>query len=236
MRKTLVLTILLAVLWPARPAHASCYDDPGPLRERLAQAPVAFVGTVQSTTNRDRFAIIAVEEVWRGSSLPDLVEVHGTSLDNEFAMTSNDRSFTVGVRYLIVPTSAAEAGNVFYDNQCSATREYSPELDELRPLDDAPEAADEPAEAPEPETAPRTRRAAPVAPAPRVEHFVGQGEPIAEPVDAQRADQSDPIALASAETAPDDSGLSTMPVVIAAFALLAVGVLVARRLFAPASS
>ena len=235
MRKTLVLTMLLAVLWPARAAYASCYAESTSIRDRLAEAHVAFVGTVQSTTNGGRFAVVLVEEVWRGSALPDLVEVHGTPVDDELAATSVDRTFTVGARYLFVPQNSGDDRAYFNDNVCSATREYSPELDQLRPRSGDEPATDETDALQRRDGTPTTTAADPVAPAPRVEHFVGQGEPIAAPVDTPGVHEPDRIVLTSTPPTDDTPGL-TLPRAIAVLALTAVSGLVARRLLAPAAS
>lgn len=139
MRRTIVLPLLLVLMWPARPASASCVP-PEPLAARVAEAPVVFVGTVLSTANDDRVAQVRVEEVWKGPKLPDQVEVRGTQFSaQENARSSVDRTFRIAVRYLFVPrddgdsSSAAVGTSVFDDHLCTATQEYRPDLDEFRP-------------------------------------------------------------------------------------------------------
>ena len=236
MRKTLALTILLAVLWPASPAHASCYSEPRSLAEQLAHAPAAFVGTVQSTTNRGRVAHVAVEEVWKGGALPSSVEVRGTPLTDENAMTSNDRSFTAGVRYLFVPQGMTDGGTAFSDNVCTATQEYGPHLDELRPHSGTEEGAPpsgEPAAEPgatsskaaaEPGATSRKAAAEPAAEAVHPAPGTGGATPSSH-------GEPDTVVLASSGSASAGvARLPVLPVVLAATALLAAIGLLTRQL------
>ena len=126
----LLLSIGVLVTGAGR-ASASCAAAPA-LEEGIRRAGVVFVGTVVSTANVDRFAVVAVEEVWKGPSLPAQVEVRGTSVpDGADMFTSVDRSFQAGVRYLFV--LADGTGPPFADNNCSLTQEWRPELAAYRP-------------------------------------------------------------------------------------------------------
>ncbi len=124
----------------SRPAAASCVPAE-PVAASLAKAEVVFVGTVVSTANRDRVAQVRVEEVWKGPGLPAQVEVRGTPFSaQDNAVTSVDRSFRTGVRYLFVPRGGSASPTsgvpVFEDDLCTATQEYHPNLDGLRPTSD----------------------------------------------------------------------------------------------------
>ncbi|MGH2691554.1 MAG: hypothetical protein ACRDHM_03530 [Actinomycetota bacterium] len=119
MRRLVVALGMLAVLggW-STPSWASCAPL-RPAREALAHAKVAFVGTVVGLKDGDaRRAVVRVEEVRKGSSLPERVEVVGTSGEGSGVVTSVDRTYVVGGRYLFVPTNGAAP---FQDNACTAT-------------------------------------------------------------------------------------------------------------------
>jgi hypothetical protein len=113
----------------AAPASASCAVQL-PLSQSLAASKVVFTGTVVSVVN-ERIATVIVDEVWKGGPLPDQVEVKGGPGDAQ-SMSSVDRSFERGDKYLFVPINDTPP---FEDNACTATREYSPALEEARPLD-----------------------------------------------------------------------------------------------------
>jgi hypothetical protein len=89
---------------------------------------VAFVGAVTGLRNDGRTATFRVEEVWRGS-VNETVVVRGGPPGN--AMTSVDRFYEAGVRYLVVPYSAT--GDILRDNACSSTQVYTSKLDRFRP-------------------------------------------------------------------------------------------------------
>lgn len=117
----------LVILAGIEPASASCAMPP-PLDEAVAAAPIAFVGT--ATDVRDgTIAHFAVEEIWAG---PDLVEVTVHGGEGGGAVTSVDRSFLRGERYLVLPyTDGAE----LRDNSCTSTQVWTEELARLRPAD-----------------------------------------------------------------------------------------------------
>jgi hypothetical protein len=125
-------TCLLALLMVAAttaPVFASCAVQL-PLSESLAASSIVFTGTVVAVSNQ-RIATVLVDEVWKGGPLPARVEVRGGPGDPG-SITSVDRSFQQGDKYLFVPINSAPP---FEDNACTATREYSPELESSRPLD-----------------------------------------------------------------------------------------------------
>lgn len=113
-------------------------DDRG-IDEVLAEADVAFVGTV-TDVRHDTTARFDVEEVWKGD-VPARVTVLGGP-DEPDVVTSVDRSWRPGVRYLVVPHAG---GGALRDDQCSPTREWTDDLEEFRPAT---------AGAPEPVTSP----------------------------------------------------------------------------------
>jgi hypothetical protein len=121
------LLALAAILAPGRVA-ASCADFP-PLEQHLARAGVVFVGTVVAVADEKRTATVAVEEIWRGPALPAEVPVHGTFEPDAF--TSVDRTFEAGTRYLFAP---ALADGRLQDDSCTATRPWTDELADLRPV------------------------------------------------------------------------------------------------------
>lgn len=109
---------------------ASCRAIPA-VGEALLSADIVFVGTVTATANRDAWATVQVEEVWRGPDQPTTVVIQGGPAGN--AATSVDRAFVVGTRYLFFPYAAE--GGALTDNSCTSTTEWSGELAALRPAD-----------------------------------------------------------------------------------------------------
>lgn len=129
MKRLITICLVTAlVAGGAGPARASCAPPPS-LPESLAAAGVVFTGTVVEVRAEGRVAIVLVDEVWKGGPLEAEVEVHGGSSE---AVTSVDRTYERGDKYLFVPVNRA---GPFQDNICTATREYSPELEGSRPLD-----------------------------------------------------------------------------------------------------
>ena len=118
--------ILGALAVPAS-ALADC-QPAGPLAEELAEAPIAFVGTVMriGPAARAGNATFHVEDVWVGH-LRETVTVYGLSSEQ---VSEDDRAWQVGARYLVVPIID---GNVLRDSICSATTEWRQELAALRP-------------------------------------------------------------------------------------------------------
>jgi hypothetical protein len=140
-RRLIPLALALAVLGAAPPASADC-DPAGPVERVLPKADVAFVGSVTATDGP--VAQFAVAEVWAGD-IPDTVEVRGISdhlagRGGEAPVGEDDRLWTVGQIYLVVPTVD---GGVLRDHICTATTEWSAELEPLRPANARIVAAEE---------------------------------------------------------------------------------------------
>jgi len=121
-----LLFTALVIAGTAAPVGASCRTIPEP-RDAVAMADVAFVGTVVLLTNGDRWATVAVEEVWRGPDLPATVEVRGGPGGN--MGSSIDRTYR-RTRYLFL---VAPVGGQLTDSSCSGTTEWHVGLEPLRP-------------------------------------------------------------------------------------------------------
>lgn len=143
-RTLLLVTLATALpqLVAAAPAHASCAFDERPLELQLEEAPAVFKGRVTAVRNDGVTARFAVEEVWKGPPLPPEIVVHGgpepSGIFGTTSATSVDRSWTVGVTYLVFPRGG---GDRLEDNSCSPTREWSAELAAARPDDARPPTA-----------------------------------------------------------------------------------------------
>lgn len=117
----LILSIAAAlVLSAALPAAASCIMPEGSLKQRLNDASIVFVGTVDSADDSGRIANVVVESVWKGQ-VDEHVQVQGGPADPQ-TITSVDRGFDVGTRYLFVPVKGN--GQVFEDNACTDTQQW----------------------------------------------------------------------------------------------------------------
>ena len=91
------------------------------------------MGTVTGTTNRGTWATVEVEEIWKGDGIDSIVEIKAGPADPPgptMAMSSADRSFEEGVRYLFFPYRDK---NGLTDNSCSNTTRFTPELERFRP-------------------------------------------------------------------------------------------------------
>lgn len=134
----LIVGVLTMIFVPGGAAHASCLELPA-VPVALADAQTVFVGTVVSVEYLDRVATFEVEEVWKGDVGPTVVVNGGPSIKELEAgkavgqdiVTSVDRSYVVGSRYLVA--SHGSEDGVLLDNQCSVTQVYSADLDEYRP-------------------------------------------------------------------------------------------------------
>lgn len=113
-------------------ALASCGTLPGQVPASLSAAPVVFVGTVTSTSNRDREATVKVESIWRGPDLPANVTVVGTPTSGWNTASSIDRTYTAGQRYVFVPTNASPP---FQDSSCTSTQPYTAAMASMAPAD-----------------------------------------------------------------------------------------------------
>lgn len=120
---------LLLAFAPAT-ALGSCAMAPN-LEESVQTADMVFVGTVTETSNRNSWASVQVEEVWRGPDQERNVVVKGGPPGN--AATSVDRSFEAGVRYLFFPSVDPALG--LADNSCSSTTPWTEAMVALRPAD-----------------------------------------------------------------------------------------------------
>lgn len=119
-------------LWLIVPsaASASC-AMPVPIEEALRSADVVITGTVTSTENMGRWATVEVHEIWKGPDLPATVNIHGGAEPG--AISSIDRTFTVGARYLFV--ASLDGQGILSDNACSATTEMGAGDNAMRPAD-----------------------------------------------------------------------------------------------------
>lgn len=108
---------------------AKCVS-PVPGQIPWADATAVFVGTVTGLASGDRWATVKVEEVWRGPDQPAEVVVRGGPED---AMTSVDRTFVLGMRYVFAVTVD---GGALLDNSCSGTTPADAiDLDAVRPAE-----------------------------------------------------------------------------------------------------
>jgi hypothetical protein len=130
--------LTLALLVMAAPAAGASCAEPMPLDLAFAETETAFVGTVSELKHDGRLASFVIEEVWKGevpatvlvSGGPTLSELEGTGLGGTI-VTSVDRRFEKGMRYLVVPFGVDQG--VYMDNACSVTQAYDSSLDEYRP-------------------------------------------------------------------------------------------------------
>lgn len=148
-RLRLLPVIALAIAWLslAPPVAADC-EPAGPVAEALRAAPVAFVGTVVAVEGPA--ARFAVAEIWAGE-VGAQVEVRGLSersigrsVEGPQGSTEDDRHWTNGATYLVVPWVE---GSMLRDSICTATTEWSDDLAVLRPADATIVASQAPASA-----------------------------------------------------------------------------------------
>ena len=118
------------------PAGASCAPAVG-VADGITQADVVVVGTVTSARSADRVATIHVEEVWKGEVGETFEVFGGPAAEN--ALTSVDRTYEVGRRYLLFAREPAAHGNPaifggrYEDNDCSSTQLWTDSLVQYRP-------------------------------------------------------------------------------------------------------
>lgn len=125
----LLATAALAVFAAPALVSASCIQPPA-IEEALRKADIVFVGTVTATSNRDSWATVAVQEIWKGPDQPASLLIKGGPGGN--AATSVDRAFNSGAKYLFFPYVS---GGELLDNSCTLTTEWSADLQKLRPAD-----------------------------------------------------------------------------------------------------
>jgi hypothetical protein len=121
---------VLAILIVPNVALADCMMPP-PVDNAVQTADILFVGTVTATANRNSWATVQVEEVWRGPDQPSTLLIKGGPGGN--AATSVDRSFEVGTKYLFFPYVDPQAG--LSDNSCTSTQPWNEGLAPFRPAD-----------------------------------------------------------------------------------------------------
>ena len=127
MRYRILLAVGLALANLSFPAVARADCQPASsVQEALANAEVAFVGTVVAAVQGEPGASFLVDEVWVGN-LPPTTEVRGIG---DAGFLEDDRRWIVGVRYLVIPYVD---GAVLRDNICTATLEWTDELAALKP-------------------------------------------------------------------------------------------------------
>jgi hypothetical protein len=126
-----VLAVLVLLGTPAT-ALADCIEPPR-IEEAARSAEIVFVGTVTSTSNRDSWASVEVEEIWRGPDQPANVLVKGGP--GGISATSVDRTFQAGAKYLFFPYVD---GETLVDNSCTSTTPWSEDLLALRPAEARP--------------------------------------------------------------------------------------------------
>ena len=119
MRRIRIILALVGIALVATPttAHAACDAS---ATARLGSARAVFVGTVTEVSNGSRDAVVEVEWVWKGRGIEETVLVHGTSAD-EASGLGNDRSFQVGVKYLIASRTSQQP---YVADLCTATRTW----------------------------------------------------------------------------------------------------------------
>jgi hypothetical protein len=140
-----VVVSLGVIAGTAPPAAASC-AAPTTVEEEINRADLVVVGVVTEVANRDRWATVAVEQVWKGTGSERRVTVRAGPADppggTTQAMSSVDRTYVLGTRYLLFARDPKAHGSVaiwgsdgrFEDNNCSATQPYvAATLDRFRP-------------------------------------------------------------------------------------------------------
>ena len=119
LRALIPLVVLSGFALQASPGYAYC-GAPAP-EVALRDAPIAFIGTVNTVSNRGRSAVVTVEETLKGPQQPSTVEVNGGPKDPNGG-TGEDRTFQSNTKYLFFPTNAQSP---FSDSLCTATSPYT---------------------------------------------------------------------------------------------------------------
>lgn len=129
---------ILLDLVRSEPAGASCAPPVG-IADGIGQADIVVVGTVTSARSANRVATVHVEEVWKGD-VDETFEVFGGPAAAN-ALTSVDRNYEVGRRYLLFARERGAHGNPaifggrYEDNGCSTTQPWTDTLLQYRPGD-----------------------------------------------------------------------------------------------------
>jgi hypothetical protein len=126
---------------PGDSAATSCVHD---FATALHKAREVFVGTVAevSLSNGNQIATFLVEEIWKGEVGRTMIVDGGPRPRNARSHPDEDvvrtdagawfRTYRLGRRYLVAPW---HRGGLLRDNQCSATRRFTRDLERLRPPD-----------------------------------------------------------------------------------------------------
>lgn len=156
---SVVAGFTVPLLLGSEPASASCAPPVG-IADGIARADVVVVGTVVSARSDNRVATVRVEEVWKGDVGETLEVFGGPAAEN--ALTSVDRNYEVGRRYLLFAGEPAAhgypaiSGGRYEDNNCSTTQLWADSLSQYRPatasvvgkgVNDAPRVSTSPAPA-----------------------------------------------------------------------------------------
>jgi hypothetical protein len=111
--------VAVQAVFLAAPAAAQCAPDAS-LEDAVGRANTVFVGRALRVSNNDRTAEVEVLAVWKGRDLPPMVVLVGGS-DDPAELGENDRTYRVGVTYLVVTEDLRPP---FEDDRCTATRAY----------------------------------------------------------------------------------------------------------------
>ena len=137
---TAAVVVLAGLVLATSRAEAACAGPPD-VERSLDSSDLVFVGSVTDLANLNRWATFRVETVWKGDPGSDRIEVRSGPAGAS-VMTSNDRIYTTGGRYLVFasdltrrPVAVIDYGDGarWVDNACSATRPYESSLDRFRP-------------------------------------------------------------------------------------------------------
>ncbi|NJD28451.1 MAG: hypothetical protein FIA92_09150 [Chloroflexi bacterium] len=112
---------------------ADCMMPP-PIEEAVKSAEVVFVGTVVAVQDQGRRATVEVEEVWRGPDLPVTTVVLGGQGEG---LTSVDRTYEVGMKYVFFPSVDPES-RALVDNLCTNTTPWQDDYEAVRPAEARP--------------------------------------------------------------------------------------------------
>jgi hypothetical protein len=133
MRRLMVLAAsLLALamnLAAAAPALAA-FCVPPDVAAAMREGRPVFTGTVVAVANRDRWASVAIDEIWSGPSLPRLIEVRGSEIVDQNVWFDADRTYLLGRRYLFAPEVV---GGRLRDHACTPTNLWVEGLERFRP-------------------------------------------------------------------------------------------------------
>ena len=140
--RRLSLFVLVVTLLVGRfgQAHAICAGtapngQPLTIATALNSSDVVLIGTVESTSNMNRYAVVRVDEIWKGKIASQLIKVKGGAAPSGgkfMTVGEHDRSYVVGTRYVF---DLSGSGSTFEDNTCTLTTKWDDSLRSFRPLD-----------------------------------------------------------------------------------------------------